>query len=282
MYGLAALVLAVMGIGAALLVAGVNDSSNTAGASGTSTSVSPSPLGATDGAQLVTLGQAATTAHTHDTTPAAVVGDSPCEKSGAPLSEGQTADGHGTRGLIKQATLTQDERAQLAIQQDQARTVAIKYPTVKEAEAAGYIRSTGFVPCIGAHYTNALLAAKFDFAAPSELLYDGTTPDAKIVGLSYLVWHPGGAPEGFAGSNDHWHQHNVNGGLCLKGGLGVIGGESMDQKTCEGLGGKKTILKDIWMLHDWTVPGWECTWGTFSGECPELGGVAGKSAWAKG
>ena len=277
MYGLAALVLAVIGVGAALLVAGVNDSSSTAGASGTSSIVSSGGVSsvAADGTQ-------SSTTHSHDTTPAAVAGDSPCEKSGAPLSEGQTADGHGVRGLIKQATMTQDERAQLAIQQDQARSVAVKYPTVKEAEAAGYVRSTGFVPCIGAHYTNALLAAKFDFTAPSELLYDGTTPDAKIVGLSYLVWNPGGAPAGFAGTNDRWHQHNVNGGLCLKGGLGVIGGESMDQKTCEGLGGKKTILKDIWMLHDWIVPGWECTWGAFSGECPELGGVAGKSAWAKG
>ena len=54
---------------------------------------------------------------------------------------------------------------------------------------------------------------------PSELLYDGTTPESKIVGLSYLVWHPGGTPPpGFAGPNDHWHQHNANGGLCLKGG----------------------------------------------------------------
>ena len=56
----------------------------------------------------------------------------------------------------------------------------------------------------------------FDPAKPSELLYDGTRPDSKIVGLSYLVFHPGGAPEGFAGPNDHWHQHNANGGLCLE------------------------------------------------------------------
>ena len=94
-----------------------------------------------------------------------------------------------------------------------ARTVVDKYPTVKEATAAGYRMSTPYVPCIGAHYTNVSLVAKFDPAAPSELLYDGTGPDAKIVGLSYLVLHPGGPPDGFAGTNDHWHQHNANGGL---------------------------------------------------------------------
>ena len=72
-------------------------------------------------------------------------------------------------------------------------------------------------------------SAKFDPAAPSELLYDGTGPDAKIVGLSYLVFNRGGPPEGFAGANDHWHQHNANGGLCFNNGGIVIGGEEHDR-----------------------------------------------------
>ena len=33
------------------------------------------------------------------------------------------------------------------------------------------------------------------------------------------------------------------------------------------------------MLHDWIVPGFECTWGVFAGECPELGGRVGGTAW---
>jgi hypothetical protein len=33
------------------------------------------------------------------------------------------------------------------------------------------------------------------------------------------------------------------------------------------------------MMHDWIVPGWECSWGVFAGECPELGGNTGKDAW---
>ncbi len=268
LYGLAAIVLAVMGIGAAVLITGASDRSTLAAASETSSTGTAS-----------SRSDSSTTTHTHDTTPVAAAGDSPCEKSGGAASEGQTADGHGTRGLVRQVPLSQADRELLVAQQQQARQVATKFPTVADAEKAGYARSTGFVPCIGAHYTNVSLAVKFDTNAPSELLYDGTTPDAKIVGLSYLVWHPGGAPEGFAGTNDHWHQHNVNGGLCIKGSLGVIGGESMNEATCTSLGGKKTVLQDVWMLHDWIVPGWECTWGAFSGECPELGGVAGKSAW---
>ncbi len=205
-------------------------------------------------------------------------GDSPCEKSGPPASPGQAGE-HGERGMVKQVPLSQAQRMSLQKEQVQARAVAVKYPTVADAEKAGYRMSTVYVPCIGAHYTNVGLVAKFDPSAPSELLYDGSTPDARIVGLSYLVFHPGGAPEGFVGGNDHWHQHNHNGGLCLKGGV-VVAGEASTPAQCEAAGGHKTLLEDIWMLHDWVVPGFECSWGVFSGECPELGGRIGGTAWS--
>ena len=39
------------------------------------------------------------------------------------------------------------------------------------------------------------------------------------------------------------------------------------------------LLTDIWMLHDWVVPGMECSWGSFAPECPELGGRVGGTAW---
>ncbi|MEX1218011.1 MAG: hypothetical protein WEA11_05775 [Acidimicrobiales bacterium] len=205
----------------------------------------------------------------------------PCELSGPPASPGQVAinaEGHAHRGPTPQIVLTREERDLLIAQQEQARTVTYKFPTVAAAEAGGYKKSTAFVPCIGAHYTNVRLAFTFDAARPSELLFDGTAPDSKIVGLSYLVWSAGGAPGGFAGANDVWHQHNNNGGLCQKGGL-VIGGEAMNAEDCTAMGGRKVALDDVWMLHNWIVPGWECSWGVFAGECPELGGKTGGNAW---
>jgi hypothetical protein len=217
-------------------------------------------------------------------------GDSPCETALAkPSSPGQANEsgaegtdaegGHGTRGMIKQLPLSNAERELLAKQMIQARTVIDKYPTVKVAEAAGYEKSTVFLPCIGAHYTNLKYLA-FDPANPSELLFDGTNPDSKIIGLSYLVFNAKGAPEGFAGPNDHFHQHNANGGLCLKDGVGVIGGEDQSVEDCEKAGGKKggKIMENIWMAHAWVAPGWECSWGVFAGECPELGGRVGGTA----
>jgi hypothetical protein len=222
-------------------------------------------------------------------------GTSPCEIAApTPASPGQVGAGqagsqketkvqvaaaeHGGRGMVKQVPLSHAQRLTLEQQVEEARAVVAKYPTVSTALAGGYQKSTPYVPCIGAHYTNQALAASFNPSAPSELLYDGTAPDSKLVGLSYLVYHPGGPPPGFAGPNDHWHQHNFNGGLCLKGGL-VVGAEETSPQQCAALGGRKTPLLDIWMMHAWVVPGFECSWGVFSGECPELGGRLGGTAW---
>ena len=146
-----------------------------------------------------------------------LTGATPCEKSGPPASEGSLmdAEGHNHRGPVEQIALDRPTTELLQQQQTIARGVADRFPTVAAAEAAGYHKSTPFVPCIGAHYTNIGLVPGFDPAKPSELLFDGTAPDSKIVGLSYLTLHPGGAPDGFAGPNDHWHQHNANGGLCF-------------------------------------------------------------------
>ena len=187
--------------------------------------------------------------------------------------------GHFHRGAVPQVPLDESAQMQLEAQQEQARAVVAKYPTVADAEQAGYRESTVYVPCIGAHFTNVSRAIRFDIGAPSELLYDGTQPNSRIVGLSYLVVNLNGPPEGFAGPNDHWHQHTFNGGLCItRSGL-VVGSEATSAAQCTALGGKKAALENIWMLHDWVVPGFECSWGVFAPECPELGGRTGQTAW---
>ena len=210
-----------------------------------------------------------------------LTGSTPCEQAGPPASEGQVFDsaGHFHRGPLPQEPIDEATRLQLQAQQEQARAVASKFPTVADAVQAGYRESTVYVPCIGAHYTDTALAGSFNPATPSELLYDGTTPDARIVGLSYLVYHPGGPPDGFAGPNDVWHQHTFNGGLCINAAGIVIGAESTSAAQCRAQGGYKVPLTNIWMLHDWVVPGFECSWGVFASECPELGGRIGGRPW---
>jgi len=224
----------------------------------------------------------ATAPRTRVRTVAALTGNTPCEKAGPPASEGQVLDsaGHFHRGPYPQLPLDETTRTQLEAQQAEARTVVAKYPTVGDALQAGYRLSTVYVPCIGAHYTNVGLVGHFDPTAPSELLYDGTQPTSRIVGLSYLVLTNGTAPDGFAGPNDRWHQHNLNGGLCINRAGVVIGAEQTTPTECAARGGSKVPLNNVWMLHDWVVPGFDCSWGVFAAECPELGGRVGGSAWS--
>jgi hypothetical protein len=263
------------------------------GSSGKSASP-PTSAPATTSPTTASTGEAVVSANQVRVIPGSANGTSPCEKSApTPASPGEVGAGaggstaqtpaevaaseHGVRGQVQQFPLTKAEQTQLNAQLAAAREVTAKYPTVKDAEAAGYMRSTVYVPCIGAHYTNIDLTTSFDPSRPSELLYAGTSPDSKIVGLSYLVYHPGGPPPGFAGPNDRWHQHNANGGLCFSGGQ-VIGSEEMTRQECAARGGHKSLLTDIWMVHAWVAPDITCAWGVFSGECPNLGGTLGGTA----
>jgi hypothetical protein len=197
-------------------------------------------------------------------------GTSACEQSGYG-SEGNA--GHGHRGPVPFTPLDADTRATLAVQVEQSDAVVAKYPTVADAEAAGWHRITPYVPCIAAHYLNTrVLDGTFDPTMPEILLFDGTDPDSQIVGLSYLVFtDPDNPPEGFAGDNDPWHIHRQ---LCI-GGEGVVGDENTTDEQCEARGGRLVPLNNLWMMHMWNVPGWDSRWGLFSSEHPDLGGTIG-------
>ena len=70
-------------------------------------------------------------------------------------------------------------------------------------------------------------------------------------------------PEGFAGPNDHWHQHI---GLCVDNGW-VVREQTSGPDACDGTyiaGG------DFWMLHAWVVPRWDNRKGQFAPFNPKL------------
>jgi hypothetical protein len=159
--------------------------------------------------------------------------------------------------------------AKLAKQLDQAKAVAATYPTVKDAEAAGYHMVTNYVPGIAAHYMNfGYLTDGFVLEHPEMLLYDGTEPTSHVVGLSYYILQGGDTEpaSGFAGDNDHYHRHI---GLCVRAGV-VIGSPATSKEDCEAQGGTKGSGADGWMSHAWVVPGCESDWGVFSGANPVL------------
>jgi hypothetical protein len=199
--------------------------------------------------------------------------------SGASSGAGGVTDlnGHHVHGVKAQdiAAETQADvpldaptRELLAQQLTQARAHAMQYPTVADAQAAGYKLAGGFAAGSGAHYIGGAMtgASGFDPNAAQSLIYDGTSPTSHIVGLMYYGM---GAqpPEGFAGPNDHWHRHS---NVCIKyvnGQLDVPFPADADisKAQCTGVGG---IFMSItgWMVHAWVVPGWESPEGVFSHE----------------
>jgi hypothetical protein len=153
------------------------------------------------------------------------------------------------------------------------------YPTVKDAEAAGYRRVGPFAPGLGAHYVGGGaydmdgVMSDDEIRRPGGIVYSGTKPDSVIVGFMYtaVAFKDGKAPEGFAGPNDHWHSHS---GICLKPGvngtdaLGADGSISADE--CKARGGN--FIEDITasLLHVWTVPAYTSPTGVFSHVNPTI------------
>ena len=166
--------------------------------------------------------------------------------------------------------LSHATHALLAKQLVEARTVAMRYPTVAAAEAGGYHLVGGeFGPGSGAHYIGGYGAAlgSFDATHPLALIYDGTSPTSVMVGLMYYGMGDT-APQGFAGPNDHWHRHS---GICLGSGSTVLfpPDSSVTEAQCSAVHGSFMSITG-WMVHAWVVPGWESPAGVFSHENPNL------------
>ena len=175
-------------------------------------------------------------------------------------------EGHSHGGITPEQPMSKTDRTELSGQLAQARSAAMKYPTVADAEADGYKLVTTYIPLIGAHYIKyTIFDTTFNVDEPEMLLYDGTNPDSSIVGLSYYVFSDT-EPSPFAGPNDHWHQHI---GLCIKNGV-VVGGTQLTAAQCAARGGAKAGLNNGWMIHAWVVAGWESPQGVFSPEHPGL------------
>ena len=163
---------------------------------------------------------------------------------------------------------------QLALTMD----VTKKYPTVKDAEAAGYRRAGPYIPGLGTHYVGGRMSrtgalTDDDILHPSTIIYDGTKPDSPIAGFMYIAnVMPGGAePEGFAGPNDHWHYHT---GICLVRGPGgtteALGFDgSITAESCRGKQGQ-WVATTQYLLHVWTVPAFTDPLGVFAHMNPAL------------
>jgi hypothetical protein len=154
-----------------------------------------------------------------------------------------------------------------------------KYPTIADAEAAGWRRAGPFSPGLGTHYMSPDYVMNSDgdmdpadLAAPM-LVFDGTGQDAQLAGFMYNAYGTEAEPSGFTGPNDHWHYHE---NVCIvRGDNGTIDTpfgadlEGVTEKMCTDVGGS-WIAATGYMVHVWNVPGYESPDGMFTELNPRI------------
>lgn len=160
-----------------------------------------------------------------------------------------------------------DERQQLADELVEVRELAMQYPTVADAEGAGYELTTPYAPGTGAHYGKDAdtqpPGQPLDLAKPQSFLYDGTEPGSRLVGVMYVQLGGNTAPDGFAGPLDTWEAFP---GQCLKPGTTdpvFPTKDSVTKAECDEAGGTFVDVT-AWIQHVWIVPGWEAPGGVFA------------------
>jgi hypothetical protein len=233
-------------------------------------------LGFTVGAATILLADAGGDAERVVAAPAAAASpDAARASSDSPVVHEHGRAVTGVKATDIQAELQPDKpldratRAELASQLEAARQIAMRYPTVADATAAGMFLAGGFAPGSGAHYiaiSGISGSGPIDVAKVNSYIYEGTSPDSRIVGLMY---YSNAKAEGFAGPNDHWHRHS---NVCINwngpsGGLEVPfpADAEVTAGQCARAGGRLMPITG-YMVHAWVVPGWESPQGVFSHE----------------
>lgn len=190
------------------------------------------------------------------------------------LANGEMAHDYGPDQPLDATT-----RAVLVHQLALTRLIVDRFPTLADAKAAGSQPAGGFGPGLGLHMSTPLtgmpeapppdpsvssmpgVLSDAEVLRPANLLYAGSSDDSPIAGLMYYSTKPE-EPEGFAGPNDHWHTH---GSLCIKmaGKIEVLHPAEQTNDACRAVGGI-FIERTSYMVHVWTVPGYESNRGVFS------------------
>jgi hypothetical protein len=186
---------------------------------------------------------------------------------------GFSALSNGHQHAHDEEPLTPAETVQLSRQLAATAELVERYPTIADAEAAGWHRAGPFSPGLGTHYMgpNYVLNSDGDMdpgdlQAPM-LVFDGLGPAAPLAGFMYLAYGRDTAPQGFAGPNDVWHYHEH---VCIKLGPGgtidtPFGAdlEGVTAEMCTEVGGA-WIANTGYMVHVWNVPGYESPDGMFT------------------
>jgi len=231
-------------------------------------------------------------AHTHDATTAAASTAADGHVHGVGTASGAgTLTSTNDLGLSKlenghqhafgEVPLDNATQTALSQQLNQTSKLIAKYPTIAAAEAAGYRRAGPFSAGLGTHYIGLGnrnmdddTLQGLDGPMYPALIYDGTTPDSPLAGFMFTSFKSasGAEPQGFVGPNDHWHYHTR---VCLVYKNGAIEApfgadhDDVSLRDCLKVGGHMTAAT-TYMVHVWSVPGYESPKGVFSEVNPKI------------
>ena len=198
----------------------------------------------------------------------------------AALANGQMGDhSHGGSGSTEVAEPSIESADVGALSEQLALTAPLvaAYPTLAEAEAAGYRQAGPFSPGLGIHYNPPTYTSSNDGVmdaadiANAILIYDGIEPDARLAGFMYMAYQDT-EPEGFVGDLDRWHYHTAVCVVFTPDGIDTPFGADLTGVTPEMCQAEGGALLDFtgYMVHVWTVPGYESELGVFSDLNPAL------------
>ncbi len=182
-----------------------------------------------------------------------------CDPTDTAVNDGHTSGFFAAYSTAK-GPLSQSDCLLVVSQIEMAADWVTRFPTVGAAKAAGWVQATVWTPGQGIHFVDpARETGPFDPVKPNWLMFNGTADTANLVGMMFLVESGPTPPAGFAGNNDHWHNH---GPLCYKAGsYPFIVAEGVSNAICTSLGGVNTDFSGQWMVHVWLpkYAGWTAT-----------------------
>ena len=193
---------------------------------------------------------------------------------------------------VDKAPLSWNDCIKMSGQFDQAKRFAEKWLTRGAAEADGWREITGYIPGMGTHHArggitpqllnspgfnrqNPILDTvglddKFDPASPEVLQFDGSGPNARLVGFDYYVRTTTGLPPaGFPGNIDWWHHHPW---ICHRKTDAAMIAFNTSDSNCTSLGGINVNLSNYYMLHVWVLDDMKFIPDVFAGQMPCISG----------
>ena len=149
-----------------------------------------------------------------------------------------------------------------------------QWPTLGDAEDAGYHMLVGYTEGMGTHHARlgdfnmsddgfdfdapefigTTIDTNFDYAKPEFLMFSGEERDSELVGFAWFVQAPvDSPPAGFTGDNDWWHKHDS---LCFQVNIMLVVGENIGEENCSDREGENVALHEFWMVHAWILRPW--------------------------